>query len=114
MMIAMCVPAMAAGRTYVNLDTTYPTATYTLTKEKVDVNNTPNDTTDDAEEAQLVTTVEDKELTTVLQASTLIKNTKLTDLPSTGGMGSYLFTIIGVAVMAVVAGFYFRSRAKKA
>ena len=43
-----------------------------------------------------------------------ILDTPLADLPSTGGMGSYLFTIIGVAVMAIVAGSYFRSRAKKA
>ena len=56
----------------------------------------------------------DEETFTLYQASTYIKNTKLTDLPSTGGMGSYLFTIIGVAVMAIVAGSYFRSRAKKA
>lgn len=55
-----------------------------------------------------------EETFTLYQASTYIKNTKLTDLPSTGGMGSYLFTIIGVAVMAIVAGSYFRSRAKKA
>ena len=43
-----------------------------------------------------------------------ILDTPLANLPSTGGMGSYLFTIIGVAVMAVVAGSFFRSRAKKA
>jgi len=43
-----------------------------------------------------------------------ILDTPLADLPSTGGMGSYLFTIIGVTVMAIVAGSYFRSRAKKA
>ena len=46
--------------------------------------------------------------------TTYIKNTRIPALPSTGGMGAYLFTIIGVAVMAVVAGSYFRSRAKKA
>lgn len=42
----------------------------------------------------------------------VIPNTPLAALPSTGGMGSYIFTIIGVAVMAVVAGSFFRSRAK--
>ena len=36
--------------------------------------------------------------------TTYIKNTRIPALPSTGGMGAYLFTIIGVAVMAVVAG----------
>ena len=116
--VAGDLDAINAGtKKIANLDSskyslTQHTATYTLTK---DVNNTPNDTTDDAEEAQLVTSVEDKDLTgAIAQASTLIKNTKLTDLPSTGGMGSYLFTVIGVAVMAVVAGSYFKSRAKKA
>ena len=89
---------------------TQHTATYKLTKND---NDTPEDSDDTYE---TTTTVVDKDVTLseVLQDSTLIKNTKLTDLPSTGGMGSYLFTIIGVAVMAIVAGSYFRSRAKKA
>ena len=41
-----------------------------------------------------------------------IKNTKLSSLPSTGGMGTYLFTIIGVVVMAGAAGAFFISRRK--
>ena len=41
-----------------------------------------------------------------------IKNTKLGTLPSTGGMGTYLFTIIGVVVMAGAAGAFFISRRK--
>ena len=43
---------------------------------------------------------------------TEIKNTKLGTLPSTGGMGTYLFTIIGVVVMAGAAGAFFISRRK--
>lgn len=39
-------------------------------------------------------------------------NTKLNSLPSTGGMGTYLFTIIGVVVMAGAAGAFFISRRK--
>lgn len=39
-------------------------------------------------------------------------NTKLSTLPSTGGMGTYLFTIIGVVVMAGAAGAFFISRRK--
>ena len=41
---------------------------------------------------------------------TEIKNTKMGTLPSTGGMGTYLFTIIGVVVMAGAAGAFFISR----
>lgn len=95
-------------KTNVEMTTTH-VATYTL---KSNDNGTPDVTSDDFEE--LETTVLDKVADAVTQASTLIKNTKLNALPSTGGMGSYLFTIIGVAVMAIVAGSYFRSRAKKA
>ena len=40
------------------------------------------------------------------------ENTKLGELPSTGGMGTYLFTIIGVVVMAGAAGAFFISRRK--
>ena len=76
-------------------------------------NGTPDDPSDDVYTMQTKTIVSDIVNGVVSQASTLIKNTKLTDLPSTGGIGSYLFTIIGVAVMAVVAGSYFRSRAKR-
>ena len=43
---------------------------------------------------------------------TMVKNTKLGILPSTGGMGTYLFTIIGVVVMAGAAGAFFISRRK--
>lgn len=39
-------------------------------------------------------------------------NTKLSSLPSTGGMGTYIFTIIGVVVMAGAAGAFFISRRK--
>ena len=44
--------------------------------------------------------------------TTEIKNTQLSTLPSTGGMGTYLFTIIGVVVMAGAAGAFFISRRK--
>ena len=40
------------------------------------------------------------------------KNTKLGELPSTGGMGTYLFTIVGVVLMACAAGAFFMSRRK--
>lgn len=41
-----------------------------------------------------------------------VTDTKLGSLPSTGGMGTYLFTIIGVVVMAGAAGAFFISRRK--
>ena len=41
-----------------------------------------------------------------------MSDTKLNSLPSTGGMGTYLFTIIGVVVMAGAAGAFFISRRK--
>lgn len=44
--------------------------------------------------------------------TTEIKNTTTSELPSTGGMGTYIFTIIGVVVMAGAAGAFFISRRK--
>ena len=41
-----------------------------------------------------------------------MSDTQLKSLPSTGGMGTYLFTIIGVVVMAGAAGAFFMSRRK--
>lgn len=40
------------------------------------------------------------------------KNTKLAELPSTGGIGTYIFTIAGILIMAAAAGFFFVSRRK--
>ena len=48
----------------------------------------------------------------VISKGTEITDTKLNALPSTGGMGTYLFTIIGVVVMAGAAGAFFISRRK--
>lgn len=47
-----------------------------------------------------------------LTSETSMIDTKLSSLPSTGGMGTYLFTIIGVVVMAGAAGAFFISRRK--
>ena len=41
-----------------------------------------------------------------------IPNTKLSSLPSTGGIGTTIFTIGGCAIMIVAAGLYFASRRK--
>ena len=48
----------------------------------------------------------------VLTSTTDMRDSKLSSLPSTGGMGTYLFTIIGVVVMAGAAGAFFISRRK--
>ena len=56
-----------------------------------------------------MTADEEKEVT--VNAGEFV-NTKLSSLPSTGGMGTYLFTIIGVVVMAGAAGAFFISRSK--
>lgn len=45
-------------------------------------------------------------------ATVNVSDTKLGQLPHTGGMGTYLFTIIGVVVMAGAAGAFFISRRK--
>ena len=39
-------------------------------------------------------------------------NTKLANLPATGGIGTYIFTIAGIIIMAAAAGFFFVSRRK--
>ena len=41
-----------------------------------------------------------------------IKNTKLSSLPSTGGIGTTIFTIGGCAIMIAAAGLFFASRRK--
>ncbi len=41
-----------------------------------------------------------------------IKNTKLASLPSTGGIGTTIFTIGGCAIMIVAAGLFFATRRK--
>ena len=40
-------------------------------------------------------------------------NTKLASLPATGGIGTYIFTIAGIIIMAAAAGFFFVSRRKE-
>ena len=55
----------------------------------------------------------DGKVNKVLTAETSMTDTKLSALPSTGGMGTYLFTIIGVVVMVGAAGAFFISRRRE-
>ncbi|SDB34847.1 LPXTG-motif cell wall anchor domain-containing protein/fimbrial isopeptide formation D2 domain-containing protein [Pseudobutyrivibrio sp. YE44] len=43
-----------------------------------------------------------------------IRDTKLTSLPFTGGMGTTIFTVFGVAIMAIAAALYFSMKRKAA
>ncbi|MGN8887154.1 SpaA isopeptide-forming pilin-related protein [Blautia sp. HCP28S3_G10] len=52
-----------------------------------------------------------KEVTTI-NKRVEIQNTKVGQLPSTGGMGTYIFTIAGVVLMACAAGAFIISRKK--
>ena len=48
----------------------------------------------------------------VVYGSTEMTDTKLSSLPSTGGIGTTIFTIGGCAIMIVAAGLYFATRKK--
>lgn len=51
--------------------------------------------------------------TKVLSVTTSMKDTKLSELPSTGGTGTYIFTVAGIMIMAGVAGMFLISRRKE-
>ena len=42
-----------------------------------------------------------------------ILNTKITELPSTGGIGTTIFTIVGCGIMIAAAALFFASRRKE-
>ncbi len=45
-------------------------------------------------------------------ATTSMSDTKLVSLPFTGGMGTTIFTVLGVAIMAIAAALFFASKRK--
>lgn len=57
-------------------------------------------------------TVEDGELSNTSITGVTIQNTKLAELPGTGGIGTTIFTIGGCVIMIAAAGLYFASRRK--
>lgn len=48
----------------------------------------------------------------IVTVDTELTNTKLSSLPSTGGIGTTIFTIGGCAIMVAAAGLFFASRRK--
>ena len=111
--------------TYYLKETAAP-ATYTIndTVYKVEIKNiTRNSATDDTIKSYdvVVTNLTDNTTTTTTitvgsatpgGATTNIVNTKLTALPSTGGIGTTIFTIGGCAIMIAAAFLFFASRKK--
>lgn len=53
------------------------------------------------------------EATAIIETSTSIKDTKLSSLPSTGGIGTTIFTIGGCVIMIAAAALFFASRKKE-
>ena len=67
------------------------------------------------EEIEDVTlSVEGNKATAVLKAEREVLDTKLSSLPSTGGIGTTIFTIAGCLIMVAAAGLFFASRRKSA
>ena len=66
----------------------------------------------DQSEATLAVKEGEKVAADVLTAETSMTDTKLNALPSTGGIGTTIFTIGGCAIMIVAAGLFFATRRK--
>lgn len=87
----------------------------TVAPEGYHINNAPEGydvlatlTVDDPETETIVETVATKPFFD----NTELTNTKLSSLPSTGGIGTTIFTIGGCAIMVAAAGLFFVSRRK--
>ncbi len=63
-------------------------------------------------QAEATLAVEGDKAAAVLTANTSMTDTKLSALPSTGGIGTTIFTIAGCLIMIAAAGLFFASRKK--
>lgn len=115
------ITGLAAG-TYYLKETKAPSG-YTLNTHvyKIVINTTLDDMTGELESWTI--TIDDRATTNFVMTqgtATIsgkkgevdIQNTKLTALPSTGGMGTTLFTIAGCVIMISAAGLFFATRKK--
>ena len=64
--------------------------------------------------AELKLVGDDKVASAVISAGTYMIDTELSSLPSTGGIGTTIFTIGGCLIMIVAAGLFFASRRESA
>lgn len=87
---------------------TYGETSNKLEKLEITIDGTATSTYEVSYEATGTVTV-NKNTTTV----TNIKNTKISSLPSTGGIGTTIFTIVGCGIMIAAAGLFFASRRKE-
>ncbi|MGI6206100.1 MAG: SpaH/EbpB family LPXTG-anchored major pilin [Anaerovoracaceae bacterium] len=114
--------------TYTMTEVKAPTG-YSLNTTPVEVTITPeytsnqltkytvtfdDDEDDDAEATRTYTYVNDTSDPTLSGAQYVVKDTPLSSLPSTGGMGTYLFTIAGVALMVVALALIIARKKRKA
>lgn len=83
--------------------------------------NKPSDSAQEAYVEEMTTTSEANETTIdnpnvngTVELGDAIPNTKLASLPSTGGIGTTIFTIGGCAIMIIAAALFFASRRKTA
>lgn len=84
--------------------------TYTFTEVEAPEGYSKSNVTKDIELGNDVT--DQNKATAIFTNEGTVTNTKLSSLPSTGGIGTTIFTIAGCAIMIAAAGFFFASRKK--
>lgn len=78
---------------------------YSINNTKYTVKITPEYNTDGTLKSKTITIDGNK-------AKVEVQNTKISALPSTGGIGTTIFTIAGCVIMIAAAGLFFASRKK--